>query len=115
MLFSITMICLALCLYSLAIWSEKLKRSLAPWMIRVFALGFACDVLGTSIMFARSQGGPISLHVCCGYAALAIMGLHLAWALAAAKKGGQAARLFSRFSVYAWCIWLSAFVTGIPR
>lgn len=115
MLFSIIMILLALVLYTIAIWSEKFMNDLLPWMISVFSIGFVCDLLGTSVMFFRSSQHNINFHTICGYLALLIMGLHLAWAITALKKQGKAVKLFSRFSVYAWCIWLVAFVTGIPK
>jgi uncharacterized repeat protein (TIGR03987 family) len=115
MLFSIIMIILALGLYSIAIWSEKFLNDLLPWMIGVFSIGFICDLLGTSMMFFHSNEHHLGFHTICGYTALLIMGLHLVWAITAIKKQGKTARLFSRFSIYAWCIWLIAFVTGIPN
>lgn len=115
MFFSISMIILALALYTLAIWSEKFCNDLLPWMIKVFAVGFFCDLLGTSVMFLHNNQHHINPHTICGYAALLIMGLHLIWALVAFKKQGRAQQLFSRFSIYAWVIWLLAFITGIPK
>ena len=115
MLFAIIMIILALTLYSVAIWSEKFINNLLPWMIAVFSTAFTCDLIGTAIMFFHSSQHSINFHTICGYAALLIMGLHLAWAITAIKKQGRAERLFRSFSIYAWFIWLLAFITGIPK
>ena len=115
MLFSVHLITAALVLYSLAIWSEKIKKHLKPWMIRIFILAFSCDVIGTTMMFFRNKTHHINFHTICGYLALLIMGLHLAWAIAAIKQQGKMQCLFRRFSVYAWFIWLVAFITGIPN
>ncbi|MCX6797878.1 MAG: TIGR03987 family protein, partial [Candidatus Falkowbacteria bacterium] len=72
----------ALILYSLSIWSEKIKKGLKLWMVRTFASAFACDLIGTSMMFClASVKFEWNLHSICGYGALIIMGLHLAWAL----------------------------------
>lgn len=115
MIISISFISMALVLYSISIWSEKLKYKLKKWMLITFVFGFACDLIGTSIMGWHANGMRLHLHSICGYLALIIMGLHLAWAIQAFKHRGQSAKLFHSFSIYAWFIWLIALFTGIPR
>ena len=108
----------ALALYSLAIWSERIKHDLRAWMVMIFSIGFACDLIGTSIMtnIAQSNGGTkFSVHTCCGFVALGIMLLHLVWAYIAISRHGQAEKMFHRYSIYAWMIWFIAFATGIPK
>ena len=115
MFFSIIFISLALILYTVAIWSEKLKKELKPWMIGIFVIAFTCDLLGTGIMSILAGKHNFNLHILCGRSALVIMFLHLCWALIAFYKHGQCQKLFHRFSIYAWLIWLFAFFSGIPK
>jgi uncharacterized repeat protein (TIGR03987 family) len=118
MFFAVPCMIAALLLYSTAIWSERLQHDLQKWMVVTFAVGFSCDLIGTSIMtfqaLARSTS-KVDAHSCCGYAALAIMLLHLSWAYIALHKRGRAARLFHRYSIYAWMVWMLAFATGVPK
>lgn len=110
---SISFILLALVLYSVSIWSEQIRKEMKVWMVKVFATAFACDLIGTSIMFCRTT--EINTHSIWGCAALLGMGLHLIWALLAFKYHGRTARYFHRCSLVAWVIWLAAFYSGIPK
>jgi len=67
------------------------------------------------MFFQATAKFQFSLHSFCGYAALGIMGLHLAWAITALKFHGRAEKYFHRFSILAWFVWLIAFSSGIPR
>ena len=112
----IIFITLALVLYTTAVWTEKIKRKLKLWIVITFALGFACDLIGTSIMFLIAEHKfAFSLHSICGYLALIIMLLHLLWAILSIQKIGRYQEYFTKFSIFAWCIWLLAFVSGIPQ
>ena len=66
-------------------------------------------------MSIKATKTNLNIHTVCGFAALIIMFLHLIWAILALIKRGKAQELFSRFSVYAWAVWLVAFITGIPK
>lgn len=107
----------ALILYTIAIWSEKLINcGLRAWMVKVFASAFICDLIGTCLMFCQASiKFQLNLHSLSGYAALMIMGLHLFWALMALKYHGQTERCFHYLSLFAWLVWLIAFISGIPR
>ncbi len=113
--FAVVFIIAALTLYSIAIWSEKIIKSLGLWMVLVFTTGFLCDLTGTTIMWLNANSDTINTHGACGYAALIIMLLHLIWAILALWRRGRSEKLFHRFSVYAWGVWLVAFYTGIPK
>jgi len=114
--FAIIFITSALLLYTIAIWSERIARALKPWMFKVFVFAFVCDLVGTSLMFYQANAKfQLNIHSACGYSALAIMGLHLAWATIALKRRGRAEEYFHRFSLLAWSVWLLAFMSGIPR
>jgi uncharacterized repeat protein (TIGR03987 family) len=112
----IVFISLALVLYTTAVWTEKIKKKLKLWIILTFGSGFICDLIGTFIMFSTAEHKfSFSLHSVCGYLALIIMLLHLIWAILSIKKIGRCEEYFTRFSVFAWCIWLLAFISGIPQ
>jgi len=118
MFFAILCMISALSLYSTAIWAERLSHKLSRWMIVVFIAAFTCDLMGTSLMTLMTHHAGhhhISVHLMCGLTALVIMCLHLLWALFTIWKKGRAEKLFHSFSLYAWVIWLAAFITGIPK
>lgn len=115
MIFAIIFMVTALILYSLVIWSEKLKKHLALWMVITFVIAFLSDLTGTTVMRFIATNNTLNTHSACGYVTLIIMLLHLIWAILALLRRGQSEKLFHRFSVYAWGIWLIAFYTGIPK
>jgi uncharacterized repeat protein (TIGR03987 family) len=115
LLFAALLIFTAFLLYSTAIWSERFIKRLKLWMVIVFITGFLCDLTGTTMMYIKAGKIIFNIHGGSGLAALLIMFLHLIWAILALKKRGKAQELFSRFSVYAWGVWLMAFLTGIPK
>jgi len=104
----------ALVFYTISIWSEKFKKVIRPWMVLMMGIGLTCDIMGTTMMFLRVTTHHINSHTICGYAALIIMFIHFIWAIMAVKNFGKAQQWFNRFSVYAWCIWMFAFISGIP-
>jgi uncharacterized repeat protein (TIGR03987 family) len=112
MFFGILFITSALVLYTIAIFSERKMGYIHKWILAVFASGFTCDLIGTSIMSCQTESHTVNVHMCCGLAALLIMLLHLSWAILAMICHGKTAHYFHRCSLYAWGIWLIAFITG---
>lgn len=107
----------ALFFYSLAIWSEKIIGYLKKWMIIVFCTGFLSDLFGTGNMYFITSNHQIIWHSIAGYMALVIMLIHLIWALLVyfkAKHKNKHGYYFHKFSIYAWLVWLVAFISGIP-
>lgn len=113
MLYAMILITAAFVLYTTAIWAEKIKHQLRHWMLLVFISGFMCDLVGTSLMALHMKS--ISIHSICGILALLIMLIHLLWAVDALARGGRCQALFTKYSIYAWLVWLIAFVSGVPR
>ncbi len=113
-LVAVACIVAALVLYSVAIWSERIQGALKRWMTRTFMAAFICDLFGTGIMWFHATGAVRTFHEWCGYAALGVMFAHLVWALVS-LHAPRAARWFHRCSIYAWGLWLLAFLTGILR
>ena len=107
---------IALLLYSFVIWAHKFLKELYPWMVWLFGFGLAADVSGTVLLcVAAAARWTFTPHTTSGLVSLLIMTIHFAWALLAVKVGGKFEAYFNRFSVPAWCLWLFAFITGIPR
>ena len=105
----------ALVLYSLVIWVHRAKKRLSSWMVWLFGAGLTADVSGTIFLCVlTATSWKLTLHTVSGFASLLIMALHFGWALLARTKHGRFESYFNRFSIYAWCLWLVAFVSGIP-
>lgn len=84
-------------------------------MVTVFGLGLLADSAGTIFLCAMTAARwQFTLHTISGLVSLLIMALHFVWTLLAVKRGGAFENYFNRFSIYAWLIWLAAFVSGIP-
>ncbi|MEI8008774.1 MAG: HsmA family protein [bacterium] len=95
-------IVIALICYTIAVWTERRKKTLLIWMIGMFALGFICDTIGTFMMFVISKTKfHLTIHSGVGYVALAIMLIHLIWAILSIQKIGKYEEYFTRFSIVA--------------
>jgi len=87
----VQMVLVAWLFYSVAIWSDLiLKKGLLNWVVIVFAIGFLCDLTGTSIMMSHTKFMQLSLHEFSGAVTLFLMAVHLSWALIAKFKNGKA-------------------------
>ena len=106
---------IALIFYTIAILSHKKMGVLKLWMIVVFGIGLLADLSGTIFLCVLHSAGWVwNLHTISGLAALVIMFLHFVWALLSLLKKDQFEEKFNRYSVYAWCLWLISFMSGIP-
>lgn len=105
----------ALILYTAAIAWHKVKVKLSNKILFIFGTGLLCDILGTVFLcILHSEGWEWTFHSISGLAALIIMALHFAWALLAVSIKNKFEEPFNKYSVYAWLLWLSAFISGIP-
>lgn len=114
MFFAIVAMLSALFFYSLAIGVEQFKKELHAWIVWVFGLGLLCDLTGTIIMGFQTSVFKLNSHTICGIFALSVMIIHFCWAIKALNSNEKAKKLFTKFSPFAWGIWLTAFITGIP-
>jgi uncharacterized repeat protein (TIGR03987 family) len=106
---------IALILYSVVIWTHKFKKRLDLWMISVFGGALLIDTIATIIVcVAVSSSWLWNIHTITGLASLLIMAIHFAWAYGALQFHGELEKYFNRYSLYAWSLWLVAFITGIP-
>ena len=112
--YSITAMILALVLYSIGVWGEKLVGRLKPWQLWFFWIGFACDTTGTTLMGRMAGKFDFDVHGLTGLAAILLMALHASWATAAlVLKQEKVIANFHRFSVAVWTLWLVPFLSGM--
>ena len=113
---SSTLITLALILYTIGVWAERLAHYLKPWHVVAFWGGLLFDVAGTLAMHALATR-PFDLrdpHTLTGQLALWLMLAHAAWATRVARRGSEAARAgFHRYSLVVWCFWLIPYFGGM--
>ncbi len=112
----IIFISIAAVFYTVVIFSEKIKGRLELWMILLFLFAFIFDALGTLQMAAIStnflqDATFLILHSLLGVAVLIIMLVHLLIAVLVFVFE-EYQYYFSMFSVYAWLLWMVAFLTG---
>ncbi|MEI6276962.1 MAG: HsmA family protein [Prolixibacteraceae bacterium] len=102
-------------LYTVGVWSERLRKRLEKWHVAIFWSGLVCDTIGTGAMGVMA-GSLIQLnfHGLTGLLAILLMLFHAVWATAVIVRKNE--RMISRFhsySVVVWIIWLIPMVTGM--
>lgn len=119
---AIVIITAALIFYSIGVWAERIQRTLTWWHAAMFALGLACDLTGTILMtriaaderadgIAQNAAGAIMAWS--GTAAIALMAVHLLWAVVVLLRGRESEKTAShRFSIVVWAIWLVPYIAG---
>ncbi len=115
LLFAIIFITLALILYTIGVWAEKIQGILKLWHVIVFWCGFVCDTVGTSIMslIAKNQD-PNIFHAITGIIAIILMLFHAIWAtFVIVKKNKKMLISFHKFSILVWIIWLIPYFSGM--
>ncbi|MBS5794543.1 MAG: TIGR03987 family protein [Clostridiales bacterium] len=115
LIIAIIFITLALVFYTIGVFGEKKKGELTLFHTVLFWLGFVCDTVGTNIMSNIAGGGfSFNIHSITGLLALLLMGLHAIWAtIIIIKKDNKAKRIFHKFSIFVWIIWLVPYILGI--
>jgi hypothetical protein len=106
---------LALLLYSGVIFSHKffIKR-LTVLLVGIFGTALAVDTFATVFVCVFAYDGwAWTLHTITGLGSLVIMAIHFGWAVVAIAKRGNSEIFFAKCSIYAWGVWIVAFVTGI--
>ena len=117
---SITAITMALIFYTIGVWAEHRARILKWSHFVFFVLGFVADTTGTLAMSSMadrtdtSGSALIILHGITGALAIALMLIHVIWALIVLIKGSDKAKAqFHKFSLIVWGIWLIPYFIGI--
>jgi uncharacterized repeat protein (TIGR03987 family) len=112
--YSVAAMVLALLLYSIGVWGEKVVGRLRPWQLYFFWIGFACDTTGTTLMGLMAGKVDWDVHGLTGLAAILLMALHAGWAsVALALRQEKVIAQFHRFSLAVWTLWLIPFFSGV--
>jgi uncharacterized repeat protein (TIGR03987 family) len=110
---STILISLALVLYSIGVWSERLSGRLKPWHLIFFWGGLIFDTVGTALMMEMAGGITFDIHGITGVLAILLMLIHAVWAtIVIIQKNEKAILNFHRFSVFVWVVWLIPYFTG---
>jgi len=110
---SMILITLALVLYSIGVWSERLAGRLKAWHLAFFWAGLVCDTLGTGMMMEMAGGLTFDMHGLTGLVAIVLMLIHAVWATAVLlRKDERMILRFHRFSVFVWLVWLIPYFNG---
>ena len=120
---SLVIINLALVFYSIGVWAERIQRRLKPWHVAFFALGLTADATGTALMVriaADNLAAGVATNAAqdlmgwTGTLAIALMAIHLVWAVITMIRNDEATRRrFHKFSLVVWSIWLVPYITGM--
>jgi uncharacterized repeat protein (TIGR03987 family) len=112
-LISTILISLALVLYSIGVWSERLAGRLKAWHLIFFWTGLIFDTAGTGIMFDMAGTIGADIHTITGILAIVLMLIHAIWATVVLVRKNEAAIMkFHHFSVIVWVIWLIPYLSG---
>ena len=112
---AIVTITLALIFYTIGVFAEKKNGTLLKWHAVIFWLGFICDTTGTTVMGKISGSGfSFNIHGITGLIALILMAFHAIWATVILIKNDENARkVFHKFSIVVWAIWLIPYIIGM--
>lgn len=101
--------------YTIGVFAEKKNGTLLKWHAVVFWLGFICDTAGTTVMGKISGSGfSFNIHGITGLIALSLMAFHAIWATVILVKNNESARkVFHKFSIFVWLVWLIPYVIGM--
>lgn len=115
LLFAIITISLALVLYTIGVWGEKLQKILKPWHVIIFWLGLVCDTTGTALMSMMAESSnPLNFHRITGGIAILLMLSHAIWAtIVIIRKKETMMHIFHKFSLIVWIIWLIPYLSGV--
>lgn len=107
-------ITLALILYTIGVWSERIQGKLKPYHLAFFVLGLVFDTWGTSLMFDMAGSFQFDVHGISGMLAIILMFIHAAWAaIVLIRKDEKAIQNFHKFSLFVWIIWLIPYFSPI--
>lgn len=115
LILSIVFMTLALTFYTIGVFAEKKRGLLLNWHAVVFWMGFICDTTGTGIMSKMAGSGfSLNIHGVTGLIALLLMAFHALWAtVILVKKYDNAKKIFHKFSIVVWAIWLVPYIIGM--
>lgn len=116
-----TAISLALVFYTIGVWAERKSNTLKKWHVITFWIGLTCDTTGTLLMERITKSGvehisalSAAIHSFTGVTAIILMIFHAIWATRVLLKDDELKkRVFHRFSLGVWLIWLIPYFVGM--
>lgn len=115
MIIAVGFINLAFVLYTVGVWSEKIKGRLQWWHAIIFWCGVTADATGTGAMGIMA-GSLIqfNFHGLTGLLAILLMLFHAIWAtIVLVRKNEVMIKKFHKYSLIVWIIWLIPMITGV--
>ena len=113
LLYAVIFFTIALVLYSISVWSERLQCHLKTWHLVIFGLGVIADAVATWLTIEFVGAIVFTPHAIFGFTSLFLMALHFIWAVAVYvgdRKAGMSQ--FHRFSLLVWSVWMLSYITG---
>ncbi|MGL5417744.1 MAG: HsmA family protein [Clostridium sp.] len=119
---AIIFISLALVFYTIGVWGEFLSKTLKKKHVIIFWIGLVFDTLGTTTMSRIASMGTdhsitsteLMIHGITGALAIILMLIHAVWATWVYNKGSEnAKKIFHKFSIIVWIIWLVPYFVGM--
>ena len=115
LIFAIIFINLAMVLYTVGVWAERIQRRLKWWHTTLFWFGLVCDTIGTTAM-SRIGGSLVkfNFHGLTGLTAILLMLFHATWATwVLLHKDEKRILAFNQFSIFVWIIWMIPMIGGM--
>lgn len=112
---AIVFINLALVLYTVGVWAERIQRRLKWWHLVFFWGGLIADTTGTTAMSVLSGSlFKATFHGITGNAAILLMLFHAVWAtIVLIRRNEKQIMNFHKFSIFVWIIWLIPMISGM--
>lgn len=112
---AIAFINLALVLYTIGVWAERIQRRLKAWHLVFFWSGLTADTIGTTAMSILSGSlFRATFHGITGNTAILLMLFHAVWAtIVLIRKDEKMILKFHRLSLFVWIIWLIPMISGM--
>jgi uncharacterized repeat protein (TIGR03987 family) len=118
------MFVLAIILYTVAIWGHRfyglVSFPMKNFYLTLFGVALFCDIMGTVFLCVMSAvNWKWDFHTSTGVASLVIMAVHFGFAVHAKATdyrhtGHENNRRFYKYSPWAWLLWVTSFVSGLP-
>lgn len=113
-MYSASIITMALLFYSIGVWSERYSGVLKTWHLYFFWLGLICDTTGTGMMMDNFGNIVLNLHTITGFSGIFLMVIHTVWATVVIIKNDTVKKSqFHRFSLFVWSFWLISYISGV--
>ncbi|MCE1255622.1 MAG: TIGR03987 family protein [Anaerolineae bacterium] len=113
LMIAVSTVTLALIIYSVAIWGERLTHGLRGWQVVLMWLGLVLDTLSSILMASIAGEFRLDLHGITGLVANLVMLAAAIWStLALRSERPDMRQVFHRYAIWLWVIWLISYFTG---